>query len=138
MNGDKALAPHMAVFQGTSEVWEYYKAASGAGARRSISKRTIFWRIKLTAQGYVRKIAPSCYRATYDYKIPRGTRNYSFIPSQNLISQEYSLMEVMQWLPPPTHQRKGVGGTFTVNGKTIHQNQVYKNSNLIPTAIKRL
>jgi hypothetical protein len=69
----------------------------------------------------------SYYRITYDYLIPRGNKNYSFIPSQNLISQEYSLLEVMQWLPLGTHQRKAAGGTFKVDGQWVNQDQVYKN-----------
>lgn len=209
---DKAWDPHLAILKGTSQVWEYYKTATGTGARRSVSKRDIFWRVKFNVYNRVVSIAegpppppneewrnwvimgfdydennpeilthfytnhasatsdgnkvthyfpttdqygnilsfvvtkpdgmptenpwypaikydqpPSYYRATYDYSILRGSRNYSFIPSQNLISQEYSLMEVMQWLPQPTHQRKGVGGTFSINGKTVTQDQVYKN-----------
>jgi hypothetical protein len=65
---------------------------------------------------------------TYDYAIPRGSKQYSFIPSQNLISQEYSLLEVMQWVPQPTHQRKTVAGIFFLdNGTKVVQSQVYKN-----------
>lgn len=66
---------------------------------------------------------------TYDYTKPRGTKNYSYIPSQNWISQEYSLLEVMQWLPQSNHQRKSVAATFwlpNTNDK-ITQSQVYKN-----------
>jgi len=65
---------------------------------------------------------------SYDYNIPRGSKNYSFIPTQNLLSQEYSLLEVMQWLPQPTHQRKTGAGTFYLpNGTKIVQGQVYQN-----------
>lgn len=78
--------------------------------------------------------APWNYRVpnltyTYDYSKPRGTKNYSFIPSQNWFSQEYSLLEVMQWLPQSNHQRKSVAATFwlpNTNDK-ITQSQVYKN-----------
>ena len=64
----------------------------------------------------------------YDYTIPRGTKNYSFIPSQNLISEEYNLLEVMQWLPQSTHQRKAVAGVFFLpNGTKVTQSQIYKN-----------
>jgi hypothetical protein len=73
---------------------------------------------------------------TYDYTIPRGSKKYSFIPTQNLISQEYSLLEVMQWLPQPSHQRKTVSGifypykksTYPFNtGQKVVQSQTYKN-----------
>lgn len=65
---------------------------------------------------------------SYDYSLQRGSKNYSFIPSQNLISQEYSLLEVMQWVPQPTHQRNGVAGVFFLpNGTKVVQSQVYKN-----------
>ena len=69
----------------------------------------------------------STFKISYDYNLPRGSRNYSFIPPQNLISQEFSLLEVMQWLPQPTHQRKTAGGIFYVNGVKVSQDQVYKN-----------
>jgi len=69
----------------------------------------------------------SYFRITYDYTAPRGSKNYSYIPSQNLISQEVSLVEVMQWFPPGTHARKSAGGTFPVNGVYVNQDQVYKN-----------
>jgi hypothetical protein len=79
------------------------------------------------ADGY-RQGKNSYVTYTYDYSIPRGSKNYSFIPSQNLISQEYSLLEVMQWLPQAKHQRKGVSGVFYLaNGTKIEQKQVYKN-----------
>ena len=64
---------------------------------------------------------------SYDYSSPRGNKNFSFIPSQNLISQEFSLLEVMQWVPQPTHARKSAGGIFKVNGVKVYQDQVYKN-----------
>ncbi len=67
------------------------------------------------------------FHIEYDYSAVRGTKNFSFIPSQNLISQEYSLLEVMQWLPQNTHQRKSAGGAFLVNGVYVNQEQVYKN-----------
>jgi hypothetical protein len=64
----------------------------------------------------------------YDYAIPRNGKNYSFIPSQNLISYEYNLCEVMQWLPPSTHQRKTVVGKFVLStGFQIIQSQYYNN-----------
>jgi hypothetical protein len=66
---------------------------------------------------------------TYDYTKPRGTKNFSYIPSQNWFSQEYSLLEVMQWLPQSKHQRKSVAATFwlpNTNDKIV-QSQVYKN-----------
>ena len=72
---------------------------------------------------------------TYDYSIPRGPTNYSFIPSQNWISQEFSLLEVMQWVPQAKHQRKGVlvkffpyiTTTYPFNtGQEVTQGQVYK------------
>lgn len=66
---------------------------------------------------------------TYDYTKPRGTKNYSYIPSQNWFSQEYSLLEVMQWLPQSNHQRKSVAATFWPpnSNQPIVQSQVYKN-----------
>lgn len=73
---------------------------------------------------------------TYDYTKPRGTKNYSFIPSQNWFNQEYSLLEVMQWLPQSNHQRKSVAASFFPyaiptypfnTGEKIVQSQVYKN-----------
>ena len=70
----------------------------------------------------------SYFTAEYDYDIPRESKNYSFIPSQNLISQEYSLLEVMQWRPQPTHQRKSVAGVFWYhNINWVEQKQSYKN-----------
>jgi len=69
----------------------------------------------------------SYFRINYDYSKPRGTKNFNFIPSQNLISQEFSLLEVMQWLPQSTHQRKSAGGIFEINGNWFSQDQVYKN-----------
>jgi len=65
----------------------------------------------------------------YDYSIPRGNKTYSYVTSQNLISFEYNLLEVMQWIPQPTHQRKAVAGIFFIPGSlTRHtQSQVYKN-----------
>ena len=69
----------------------------------------------------------SWFRITYDYTAPRGSKNFSYIPSQNLISQEFSLVEVMQWFPQATHARKSAGGTFKVNGVKVNQDQVYKN-----------
>jgi hypothetical protein len=74
-------------------------------------------------KGYVSYVTYS-----YDYNIPRGNKNYCFIPSQNLISQEFSLLEVMQWTPQPFHQRKGVAGVFYLaNNTKVVQSQVYKN-----------
>ena len=70
---------------------------------------------------------PSYFRISYNYNKPRASRNFSFIPSQNLITQEFSLLEVMQWLPQSTHERISAGGTFTLNGRMINQNQVYQN-----------
>lgn len=66
---------------------------------------------------------------TYDYTKPRGTKNYSYIPSQNWFSQEYSLLEVMQWLPQSNHQRKSVSVAFWLPNTTerVVQSQVYKN-----------
>ena len=73
---------------------------------------------------------------TYDYNIPRGSKNYSYVPSQNLICQEFSLLEVMQWLPQSTHQRKTTSGTFYPyptstypfnTGTKIVQSQTYYN-----------
>jgi len=69
----------------------------------------------------------SYYRIEYDYSVLTGVKNYNYIPSQNLISQEYSLLEVMQWLPQSYHQRKSAGGSFKVNGQWVTQDQVYKN-----------
>jgi hypothetical protein len=66
----------------------------------------------------------------YDYSIPRGNKNYSYVTSQNLISYEYNLLEVMQWIPQSTHQRKAVAGLFitpTDPLTVIKQSQVYKN-----------
>lgn len=70
---------------------------------------------------------------TYDYNHPRGNKNYSFIPSQNWISQEFSLLEVMQWIPQPNHERKNVSVAFypcptcTNPPQKVVQSQVYKN-----------
>jgi hypothetical protein len=73
---------------------------------------------------------------TYDYTKPRGTKNLSYVPSQNLICQEYSLLEVMQWLPQSTHLRKTTSGTFFPyatstypfnKGTKIVQSQTYSN-----------
>ncbi|HTE31570.1 MAG TPA: hypothetical protein VK666_14410 [Chryseolinea sp.] len=175
--------PHVAYFTGISEVWEYYKTSSGAGARRSVLRKGVNYRFTLNPAGYCTRVidinaAPlpnylleltyhpttrrieqiidhttgssilyspipdqygnitsfetsrnpeHYFRIEYDYGAPRGTKNFSFIPSQNLISQEYSLLEVMQWLPQNTHQRKSAGGSFLVNGVYVNQDQVYKN-----------
>lgn len=66
---------------------------------------------------------------TYDYTIPATNKRYNYIPTQNLISQHYSLLEVMQWLPSTTHQRKTAAGIFYPynNGYKIVQSQTYKN-----------
>lgn len=66
---------------------------------------------------------------TYDYNAPRGTKNFSYVPSQNTISQEYSLLETMQWLPQSNHQRKSVSTTFWMpNSSEKHvQTQKYQN-----------
>jgi hypothetical protein len=66
---------------------------------------------------------------TYDYTRPRNGRNLSYSPTQNLISQEYSLLEVMQWLPQPTHLRKSISGEFYPFYSTfkVVQTQYYKN-----------
>lgn len=187
--GTFTYEPNTAYLKGTKQVWEYYKTASGVGARRSISKSDVNLRFYFTDAGYCDYIAytnepgvlgpleiyyptgtknivgiyvygrgydnfikyevvpdqfgnitrftneygvnagkNSSVTYTYDYNIPRGSKNYSFIPSQNLISQEYSLLEVMQWVPQETHQRKGVSGIFYLtNGTKIEQKQVYKN-----------
>jgi len=70
----------------------------------------------------------SSFVITYDYNIPRGSKNYSFIPTQNLVCQEFSLLEVMQWVPQPTHQRKTGAGVFMLPNHTIvTQSQVYQN-----------
>lgn len=69
----------------------------------------------------------SYFRINYDYSKPAGSKTFNYIPSQNLISQEYSLCEVMQWIAPGTHQRKSAGGTFKVNGKWVTQDQIYNN-----------
>jgi hypothetical protein len=69
----------------------------------------------------------SYFNIKYDYSIPRNSKNYSFIPSQNLISQDFSLMEVMQWLPQPAHQRKSANGMFLAIDHWVIQEQVYKN-----------
>ena len=197
LNGTFTYASATAYLKGTSEVWEYYKTATGAGARRSVSKKSINWRLYFTEYGYCHYItnlsdipnqpaaallevyyptdrpnliaavnvydkAPgnydsaiyynvtadqygnilsfvsctNCYNQgknsyptyTYDYNIPRGSKNYSFIPSQNLLSQAYSLLEVMQWVPPSTHQRKTVAGVFFLpNGSKVTQSQTYNN-----------
>ena len=73
------------------------------------------------------------FEISYDYTAPAGTKNYSYIPSQNLISQDFSLVEVMQWLPKATYQRKTAGGRFRENpflqfqDQFVYQDQVYKN-----------
>ena len=65
---------------------------------------------------------------SYDYSIPRGSKNYSFIPTQNLVCQEFSLLEVMQWIPQPTHQRTtGTGVFMLANRSVVTQSQTYKN-----------
>lgn len=177
-------SPHLAYLKGTSEVWEYYKTSTGAGARRSVSKRNINYKIYLSPLGFCNQVvdldqsAPgeyhylllaeyvkghgyelfslvidnqyyyavrdqfgdlisftfpsvnppdSYFRIAYDYSSPVGSKNFSYIPSQNLISQEYSLMEVMQWTPPAIFARKSAGGTFKLNGQWVNQDQVYKN-----------
>ncbi len=200
LNGTFTYATNTAYLKGTSEVWEYYKTAAGAAARKSISKNVVNWRFYFNDQGYCNQInyvneTPGAYwpellgvyyptgsanyiggiyvytrnpnaigdydsgvyyqpvadqygnivsfttpadgynkgknsyvTYTYDYNIPRGSKNYSYIPSQNLISQEYSLLEVMQWIPQPTHQRKAVAGVFYLpNGSKITQSQTYNN-----------
>lgn len=185
--GDKSTYPGLAMLNGTREVFEYYKTPSGAGARRSVTKRNINLVFKLKSNGYVGEVfdyqldqvilevvyqaqhpetitaigasqydrtgtkgvqfwfvtpdqygniasfyfpfgpTDSYFRVTYDYASPRGTKTYNYIPSQNLVSEDYSLCEVMQWLPQSTHQRKTAGGTFAVNGQWVNQDQVYKN-----------
>jgi hypothetical protein len=72
----------------------------------------------------------SWFTITYDYTKPRGSKNFSYIPSQNLVSQEFSLMEVMQWLPRETHQRAGASGVFIMENPQqtqITQSQIYRN-----------
>lgn len=66
---------------------------------------------------------------TYDYTIPATNKRYNYVPTQNLISRHYSLLEVMQWLPPSKHQRKTAAGIFYPynNGYKVVQSQVYKN-----------
>lgn len=169
--GTFSYGPGVAYLKGTSQVWEYYKTSTGAGAKRSISKKNVSYKFYFTAAGYSKKVTAvasaerevlavyfdsdpqlvsgiylpedpiklegaayyypiydkynnllsydlpynrwaSRLSYTYDYTIPRNGKNYSFIPSQNLISQEYSLLEVMQWLPQSNHQRKSVSGIF--------------------------
>lgn len=75
------------------------------------------------------KVRNSRVSDTYDYTVPATNKRYNYIPSQNLISQPFSLLEVMQWLPPSTHQRKGVTGTFYPynNSYKVAQSQTYKN-----------
>lgn len=190
-NPGNAEAPNIAYLKGTSEVFEYYKNPNGTGAKKSVSKKNVNYKINLSSEGYcvdvvdlnvpyednlllsvlylpnrtIDKIityAPniiqgngieafyygiqdqygnltsfwnpydepntkSYFRVTYDYTKPRGTKNLSYTPSQNLISQEYSLCEVMQWLPQTSHLRKTGGGTFFVNKVAVNQDQVYKN-----------
>lgn len=196
--GTFSYGPNRSYLKGTSQVWEYYKTSTGAGARRSVSKKNINYKFYITSQGYCNKVTDltfpsdgpeewqepevlsiglnyveqyqimvstrdtsggylstgldfkfpefdqfgnivsfdvtqslstnSYFKVGYDYNIPRGSKNYSFIPSQNLISQEYSLLEVMQWVPQPTHQRTTVAGVFRLPNNTwLKQRQYYHN-----------
>ena len=72
---------------------------------------------------------------SYDYKQPAIGKTFNYVPSQNLISQEFSILEAMQWVPSvATHVRKTVSGVFfpqstpgwPSNYKII-QTQTYKN-----------
>jgi hypothetical protein len=186
--GQFAYATNKATFTGTKQLWEYYKTSTGAGARKSISKKNISLTFHFNSNGYVFNVhnnyaqslpsdallieynpsnphsiadieitsasaeGPKLYDPqsdqfgnmrylfttgypynpglvfTYDYTAPRGSKNYSFIPTQNWISFEYNLCEVMQWLPQPMHQRKTVNVEFWINPTTeIIQGQQYKN-----------
>lgn len=76
----------------------------------------------------VERAGDASFAFTYDYNNPRGSRNYSYIPTQNLLCQEFSVMEVMQWIPQPTHARKSGSGIFMLpNGTRVVQSQTYKN-----------
>jgi hypothetical protein len=72
---------------------------------------------------------------SYDYKQPANGKTFNYTPSQNLISQEFSILEAMQWVPSgATHVRKTVSGVFfpqailgTPSNYRIVQTQTYKN-----------
>jgi hypothetical protein len=189
---DPAALPHLAFLKGTMETWDYYKAANGSAAKRSLGKKVVNWKFYFNDQGIclsvedinpplpegvkttfqwtpdyawindiyddaghfsVRKFGfinsdqysnitgftngyegaithpgESNFTITYDYSAPAGSKNYSYIPTQNLICPEFSLMEVMQWVPKATYQRKTASGKFMLpNGTIVTQSQVYKN-----------
>ena len=65
----------------------------------------------------------------YVYDYTRTGGRYNYIPTQYAISFEFSLLEVMQWLPPEKNPRKGVSVQFYPYGNStfVKQSQVYKN-----------
>lgn len=76
------------------------------------------------------------YQKTLTFKYGAGAyvnkRNISYQPTQNWISLEYTLLEVMQWLPSwyrPFVERSGVAVEFYPynDGQKVVQSQVYKN-----------
>lgn len=195
--GTFTYGTNTAYFKGTKEIWEYYKTSTGAGARKSVSKKNVYWRFSFNPNtGFCEIVYDMLYGGvivelsydytnpkmltniylpehpdrgpsgailyyvtndqygnistfyfpynrwisypsyTYDYTKPRVAKNLSYVPSQNLICQEYSLLEVMQWLPPSTHLRKTTSGTFYPyptstypfnTGTKIVQSQTYYN-----------
>jgi hypothetical protein len=69
---------------------------------------------------------------SYSYDYTKSGGRYNYQPSQYAICQEYSLLEVMQWLPPEKNPRASVSIQFYpfspfTNTTFVKQSQIYKN-----------
>ncbi len=99
------------------------------------------WNVVYDANGNVSTIKPEIgtlpqSSVSYTYNLNKKG-NYCYMPTQYLISQWFSLLEVMQWVPMQVNERKSVslkvdfidwsGGTEHSVNRTIVQGQRYYN-----------
>lgn len=199
LTGTFTYAKNTAYFNGTKQLWEYYKTPTGAAAKKSIVKKNVslkfdFYNAEMGTEeaqeagtcyavtnllenknalrtflyphikvgegsdepvldfqvNYISgdlltieaaaqdNITPLAYKdrmkLTFNYK--QGSWNepirQSYQPTQNWISLEYTLLEVMQWLPSgykPFQERTSVSVEFYPynTAHKVVQSQVYKN-----------